>query len=231
MARKQNLYTYIVLDRTGSMTDKWQQSISSINEYVNVLKESKEVKSFVKVVAFDDNGVYGHLNKSGSIYLSLDTQTAEKVSTVFEMASIDTWVPLTVESLQLKNVYPRGMTNLYDATGKTLNEAIESGKKRVCVVVVTDGYENASKEFTQETIKAKIKQFQDDGKEVVFLGANFDVSTTASTLGMAQDKFINTVSNNLSGTMRALATHSVAYGSMGATMSISAEDKAAAIKS
>ena len=75
---------------------------------------------------------------------------------IFRDCKAKDWKNLTNEELQ-----PRGTTALYDSCGKIMTRAEEDNAKKTVLVVMTDGYENASKEHTQASIKAKVKQFED----------------------------------------------------------------------
>lgn len=92
---------------------------------------------------------------------------------------------------------PRGMTALHDAMGYALNgfgaqlaalpEHARPGN--VQVIVVTDGYENASKEYTAETVRRLVVTQTDTyGWDFVFLGADQDAVLTAADLGIAAGK-------------------------------------------
>lgn len=70
-----------------------------------------------------------------------------------------------------------GMTPLYDAFGKLATKTETDNIKKSVVVVMTDGFENASKEYKQADVKAKITEFEGKSWPVVFLGANFDAVT------------------------------------------------------
>ena len=88
---------------------------------------------------------------------------------------------------------PRGMTALLDAVGKAINEA-KSRIKDVpkaerpgltVFVIVTDGMENASHEFTKEAVKALVEKQQDKkGWQFIFLGADIDAFAGAGSMGI-----------------------------------------------
>ena len=87
---------------------------------------------------------------------------------------------------------------------------------------MTDGYENASKEYSQESIKSKIKSFEDRKWEVVFLGAGFDsVEIVSDSLGVASNKTLNFAQGNMMRGMEILAASSLSYGSSGVAMEYS----------
>jgi len=90
-------------------------------------------------------------------------------------------------------IEPRGMTALYDAIGRG---SYELGKKfanmpesrrpgKVLVLVVTDGLENASREWTAGALRDLIRKQEDKYSwEYVFLGANMDAVEVAQTFGI-----------------------------------------------
>jgi hypothetical protein len=99
-----------------------------------------------------------------------------------------------VDRLQLQ---PRGMTALYDSLGRlitdvgaqlaTTPEAERPGK--VIVLVMTDGHENSSREWTHEAVSKAIKrQERDYSWEFIFLGANMDAVAIGQQLGFAADR-------------------------------------------
>lgn len=93
-----------------------------------------------------------------------------------------------------ENTYvPRGLTALLDAIGRTINtvgqrlqgtpESERPGK--VVVVVITDGHENHSREFSRETILKMIKQQQEEYSwEFVYLAANQDAIDVGTRMGI-----------------------------------------------
>lgn len=113
----------------------------------------------------------------------------------------------------------RGGTPLYDACGKVMALAESEAAKKTVIVVMTDGFENASQEYTQAAIKAKVKEFEDKNWEIVFLGANFDsVESVSGSIGVAAGKTMNYSAGNFMRGMDALATSTVSYQSTGASM-------------
>jgi hypothetical protein len=96
-----------------------------------------------------------------------------------------------VAALELE---PRGMTALLDAIGRTISETgnrlknlKESARpSQVLFVIITDGAENASKEFSRDRVFNMITHQRDKYDwEFVFLGANQDAIATATQLGIS----------------------------------------------
>lgn len=121
---------------------------------------------------------------------------------------------------------PRGGTPLYDSVGVIMSAAEKANAKKTVLVVMTDGYENASKEHTQASIKARVKQFEDRSWEVVFLGANFDaVETVSGGLGVGAGKTMNIAAGNLRSGFETLSTYTASYAATGQAINFSDADK------
>lgn len=101
------------------------------------------------------------------------------------------WQP--IYDVPTYHLEPRNSTALLDAVGMLVTE---SGAKlsslpeaerpaTVLIVIITDGYENASRLHTADSIKAMIKLQQDKYSwQFVFLGANIDSMTVANSYGI-----------------------------------------------
>ena len=88
---------------------------------------------------------------------------------------------------------PRGMTALLDAMGRAINEtgkrladmAADDCPGLVVFVIMTDGFENSSREFTKSQIKDMVEhQQQKYNWHFTFLGANQDAFAEAGGLGI-----------------------------------------------
>jgi hypothetical protein len=97
---------------------------------------------------------------------------------------------------------PRGWTALYDAIGITINSigeklsllAEEERPEKNFVIVLTDGEENQSKEFSVPKIKEMIKHQEDKYNwSFIFLGANIDSYKEGSKLGYSYGNTINAI--------------------------------------
>ena len=87
---------------------------------------------------------------------------------------------------------PRGSTALYDAIGSTLANAdsiTTTGKK--IVVIVTDGGENASEEWTQQMVFERIESLKENDWDFLFLAANQDAMSVGRGLGVSAGETVN----------------------------------------
>ena len=91
---------------------------------------------------------------------------------------------------------PRGNTALLDAMGRALHETAarleaEPPGNKVIFVVVTDGQENSSKEYTKQDVQKLVQKQQEAGWHFTFLGANQDAFAEAGGLGFSQGSVAN----------------------------------------
>jgi hypothetical protein len=113
---------------------------------------------------------------------SLITFSSESVETIRKNEIMETVKPVASEEYHCG-----GWTPLYDAIGRgigILGEATEGkvGTKAI-LVIMTDGQENASREFSHEKISALLKARQEQGWLVTFLGEGLEVSRQGTNLG------------------------------------------------
>lgn len=90
-----------------------------------------------------------------------------------------------------------GSTALLDAMGRTINKIATAQKntseeyraEMVMCVIITDGEENSSREFSLEKVKQLVEQHKEKANwEFVFLGANMDAIQTAGYFGISADR-------------------------------------------
>lgn len=105
-----------------------------------------------------------------------------------------------VSPITAKEYCVGGSTALLDAIGGTIhkidnvqkNTAENYRAEKVMFVIITDGEENSSREYSAEQIKQMIeRQKKQYGWEFVFLGANIDAVKAAARFGIAPDRAQN----------------------------------------
>lgn len=206
-------YTHLALivDRSGSM----QAIVTDMNGAITALLE-------------DQKSVPGKL----AIDVTTFDHSVEFVGRDMTIAGVLELGPLVV---------PRGMTALFDAVGQTvarLGEHLarmeEIGRPaKVMVVIVTDGMENASKEWGGTEIRKLIlDQRETYAWEFVFLGANMDAVAVAGGMGIAPGSSMtyNTSKAGVAATSGALSSAMRSYrGPGGQSISFSDDDREAAM--
>lgn len=176
----------IVLDETGSMSSRIPETISGFNEYVGDLKKLKVPVS-----------------------VTLTKFNSKKVEVVYADKLIK-----DVPELNNDTYRPDELTPLYDAVGKTITEIDKKklGKKTVLVVIMTDGQENASKEYNQKKIFDLISEKQKkDGWTFVFMGADQDAWKAGQSIGVLYANTLSFDGNNVKGAMKAAARATMSY--------------------
>ena len=161
----------VVLDRSGSMESCREATISGYNEYLKGLAADKETKYSVSLLQFDSPNNTPELTVSYA-----DKPLAE------------------VPALDMNGYAPRGMTPLYDAVGECCRRVDAKGRA-VITVIITDGEENASHEFTRESVKQLIAAKEKEGWGFVFLGANIDAKAVGGAMGVAANQSYNYVAS------------------------------------
>lgn len=156
----------VVLDRSGSMESIRKGTIEGFNTF---LKEQKNAagEAFMTLVQFDDQ-----------------YQIDYKGVNVKHL-----------EGLNTNNYVPRGSTALHDAIGKTINEYNSLGRN-VVFVIITDGLENASKEFNRHSVKAMIEQRTNQGWKFVYMGANQDAVLVGESMGVSRGQTMSYFASN-----------------------------------
>src|SRR5262249_32184053 len=116
--------------------------------------------------------------------LSLTTFDSESIDAVFDTMRVSEVPKLTRETY-----VPRAMTPLLDAVGQTLakiDKVTLLPDERVAFAILTDGLENASKEFKTETIRKMLTERQEKQNWLVlYLGANQDAWDAGRHIGVA----------------------------------------------
>lgn len=146
-----NTYVTLVVDKSSSMGGLTAATISGFNEYINTLKQDPQYleNTIVSLIQFSD-GVYKTFSNT----------------------------PLSkVEELNEHTYIPNGMTALYDGIGAAISDLKKRVKKKdkAIVVVITDGYENASGKYDSVMIKSAIQELEAQGNWTFsYLGATVD---------------------------------------------------------
>jgi hypothetical protein len=204
------MHAYILLDRSGSMQSLWVEALSSVNAYAKELANKTggdAVDSHVTFAIFD-----------GQEGLQFDVLRRKQPA-------------LHWEQVTDREATPRGMTPLLDAIGRIIALAETDNPDKAVIVVMTDGQENASREVTREGAKAALDRVKAKGWDVVFLGANFDNISDATSVGVLAGQQMSMAPGTMSASMKRVAEKSRAYFRSGTRHEFDDEDRAVAEES
>jgi len=197
-----------ILDETGSMNSCLDSTISSFNEYIDSQKSVDEngVPCFINLTKFSET--------HGSLYRSPSVWTER--TTVDKVRHVQTRCPLWDMMHLTKNTFtPSGGTNLYDAIGATIQKLDSQIRtdQNVLVVIITDGEENCSKEYTLDAIRSMIQERTAKGWTFVYLGANQDAWKVGAGFGLSKGQTMAYSTADMKGTMATLSAATTSYRS------------------
>lgn len=148
-----------LIDRSGSMHGSENDTIGGFNSLIEKQKaEDYDVK--VTTILFD-NGY----------------------EVLYKRKPID-----SVSNLTSDVYYVRGSTALLDAIGRTITTLDRQVNNKVLFVIMTDGMENSSVEFSRSQIKSMIDSHD---WEFLFIGADINSYTEAGRIGIKKSRTAN----------------------------------------
>ena len=161
---KVQVFNLIILDESGSMESIKKPAVDGLNETVQTIrnaqeKHQNEQEHFITLVVFNSNGI----------------------RTIFENSPAN-----NVKEIKNEDYRPNACTPLYDAMGLSLTrlkyQLSDSTKNQVLVTIITDGYENSSKEYNGKMIKKLVAELKNQDWVFVYIGANQDVEAFALSM-------------------------------------------------
>ena len=166
--KNKRTYYHLILDRSGSMSGLIEQTVEGVNQQIRRIREIGE---------------------------RLPEQELITSLTLFNHRISKTWNYIRsgqLRELTYADFRPDGNTALYDAIGVTINDVqqavgseIENDEASVVVVIITDGYENASANFTHDQVASMIGGLEQSGKWTFsYLGATLDAVDIAQSLNI-----------------------------------------------
>lgn len=156
-----------ILDRSASMEGLEKETVDGFNSMLAKQKKEKG-KSYVTTVLFSDV-----------------TQELYFRKPLYE-----------VDRLTEQDYCVKGRTALLDAIGNMVykmksEKALYGRTGKVIIVIITDGLENASKEFRYDILEKLIREMEDThGWEFLFLGANMNAVKEAARIGISANRSV-----------------------------------------
>ena len=155
----QNLDLIFLIDRSGSMHGSEEDTIGGFNSFIEK-ERKKQGKTNVTAILFD-----------------------HEYELLYKRKPID-----EVDELTGDIYYVRGSTALLDAIGKTITTLDREIENKVLFVIMTDGMENSSVEFSKSQIKNMIENHT---WEFLFIGADIDSYSEARGIGIKKSRVAN----------------------------------------
>ena len=160
-----------IIDRSGSMSGLITDTIGGFNGVLEKQKEITGSEVIVSTVLFDHQSEVIHNRLPISEVKQLDQET----------------------------YYVRGSTALLDAVGGAIDHMKRVHRylgdvdrpAKTMFVIITDGHENASRQYNYHSVSSLIKQQSELGWEFMYLGANVDAYREASHMGIKKDRTAN----------------------------------------
>jgi len=158
----------VVLDRTGSMESIRDDTIGGFNSFL-AEQQAQPGATTLSLVQFDSQAP-------------------------FEVLQAFTPVA-AVPALTRETYVPRGGTPLFDAIGRGIIDldarlaAMPEGERpsRIVFAIVTDGQENASREFTGDQVRGMIASHRQAGWQFVFLSADENAIRNGRSVNVGED--------------------------------------------
>ncbi|MFN8254473.1 MAG: VWA domain-containing protein [Bacteroidales bacterium] len=165
MEKKHQVHNLIILDESGSMESIKTSIIQGFNELVQTIqgieKQFPEQEHFISFVSF--NG--------------LGQKLLHFIDPAAKLRQIDD-----------KSYKPDASTPLYDAMGFAINKLKQYLQEKtdynVLVTILTDGEENASKEFSGNEIKKLVEELKLNHWTFTYIGTDHDVEKIAVSLSI-----------------------------------------------
>jgi Mg-chelatase subunit ChlD len=165
MEQKHQVHNLIILDESGSMAGIKHTIMQGFNEIVQtvqgVAKEYPEQEHFISLISFNGLG-----NK---ILHFIDPVTK-------------------LEEINAERYNPNASTPLFDAIGfgvGKLRQALTGvPEHNVLVTILTDGEENASKEYSGAAIRKLIEELQQQRWTFTYIGTDHDVQKVATSISI-----------------------------------------------
>jgi len=186
---KKNTKTYylLILDKSGSMDNVISETVNGFNEQVQMIKNLKEKYPEQEIIV--SLTTFNH-DVEHDLFLA-------KPSQLKELEALRAWQENRHNMVETVNLIyrPGGLTALYDAIGRSVNKLRETIKKEIknneasaVVVIITDGHENASREYSYEDISKMIRELEKSNNWTFsYLGSTPDAVNIARGMNIASN--------------------------------------------
>lgn len=172
----QKIYNLIILDASGSMYSIRNEAIAGVVETIQTIRTAQEE------------------NADQEQMLSLVVFNGKHISTVYDRMPI-----AKVSDFNEKDYQPTDNTPLYDAMGDSITnlQRYIDEEENALVTIITDGYENASREWNHQRVFQLVEDLKKKNWLFTYIGANQDALAVAKGMGIDHSMNFN---SNVEGT-------------------------------
>ena len=168
--KKDYSHIHVVLDRSGSMESIRDDVVGGFNTYVEQQKQGPGTVT-LSLIQFDGQDPYEVVHDFKSL-AEVPQLTAQ------------TYIPRA--DTPLLDALGRGIADLEGRLGKLPDD---ERPEHLFFVIITDGMENASREYKRAQIEKMIREkTEKEGWDFIYLSADFSAVQEARDMGIAQDK-------------------------------------------
>ena len=165
---KAHIYNLIIVDESGSMSHLREVTLSGINETIGTIRNAQKE--------------FGETQEQNLTLVTFDSDSNRPdVRTLIDCQPIN-------EVGEFKDYMPNGCTPLYDAMGQSLTRLHNKIKKdadaSAVVTVLTDGLENASREWRADSLRRLIEQLKEEGWSFSYMGSAHNVKEVTDLLSI-----------------------------------------------
>ena len=194
MKNKTTIY-HLILDGSASMEDLKTKTIEGFNAQISTIKELQQTYPKQKFL----------------ISLTVFNQKVDHKIEAVKVTKLD--------YLDQNSYVPQGLTALLDGIGESIlktdrkyGKLVDSEKASVVVVIITDGYENASKRFDYSAISLMIQEKERSSQwSFSFIGADIDAIQASRGLKMRKQNVHSFAKKNFDGMMEDVGNSMRAY--------------------
>lgn len=183
--------------------DLFQDAKEKIKAKIDAAEKSNGTDEIVCIV--DRSGSMGNIrdDAQGGLneFIKEQAKHGDANLTIVEFDNnIDTVCDrININEAEEYTLQPRGMTALLDAIGTVVGNNLKYNAPdgKTIVVIVTDGQENSSQEWTRDQIFKTIAERKEDGWEFLFLASNQDAIAVGSSYGFAAEDSLSFANSSL----------------------------------
>lgn len=194
-------FDFILMDGSGSMSDKWWPMLQAIDQYISELK-GQQVSTHITLHVFDDTNIALEQRNVG----------------------IAQWKTFAEEPIGAHF----GTTPLYDAIvmmGRNIQKLNPDPSKGRRILIVTDGQDTGNLFADLNMAKNILDWLRNQGFQITFMGCDFNNSTQAKALGATPENSIGVRKEKLDEALKLLGQRAARHSRTGQDIHFSEDER------